>query len=1022
MSKVPALKTTSFKPFLYSLVVFLCVTLITQYLSYQQYLLAKDREHEALLRELGLVENRFRSILYNNITAANTLVIIHKDNTLEKNFDSIARRIIDRSKYIEAIQVTENNIIKYVYPRRGNENTLGLNTSADPMRDNEQRRAIEKNDIYFVGPRQLRNGGIGILGKAPVLSNGQVKGVIVVLTRLPTIMKALQLDSSNNSRFAYVLLKKKIGGGTESYPLTVARPGRNATSVHASIPEGDWQLQVSYSEYFHGAGFPNEFSFFSLLLSVISTMLVYKLLRTPYQLRREVTTKTHMLTERVKELSTIYRVNAILQNEKLGEEEMFLQIVALLPQGWQYPELCIASIYFDGRYYPEEKRSSSGINQVADFHLLDGRSGYIMVTYTVAVPEEEEGPFLQEERELINSLAEAIMIYFNKASYHRSLLQSEARFRGAFEHAAIGMAIVSLEGRWIMVNNALCNMVGYTETELLNITFRELTHPDDLGEDVKQLRRTLNGEQDSFCLEKRYLHKNGAFVSINLNAALIRDDDRRPMYFVSQIENITERVESQMKFRSLVEKSMVGVYILQKGRFSYVNPRVLLESGYSEEEMINMPIEQIVYKDDLELVTQNITSRMLGETDKVQYQIRAVRKDGTIIWMEMFGTITFFHGEPAVIGTMINVTDKKLYYDELARSNANIQSIFNNSAVTYLLMDTSYTVIAFNEQFHREYLKQTGTSAEAGKNFIALLPARRKEPLTAMFLKVLETLAPIDYEVIYGSEAEPSYIANTITPIIQNGKAIGMCISGFDITKRKQLELEREKMISDLLQRNSDLEQFAQIVSHNIRGPLSSILGLGNILEHSLTQEETMVALKGIRLSAQQLDNVIGDLNNVLQVRRELSEAKTNIDLEKLIADIRMSIEPMIKETHATISTDFSAIRELFTTKTYISSIFYNLITNSIKHAQKGSDPQIEIWSEKHKGHMIMYCKDNGIGIDLQKHRKKIFLLYQRVNFLAEGKGLGLYMAKTQVEMLGGKIDVESRLGVGSTFSITLPL
>ncbi|TLY73915.1 MAG: PAS domain S-box protein [Gammaproteobacteria bacterium] len=141
---------------------------------------------------------------------------------------------------------------------------------------------------------------------------------------------------------------------------------------------------------------------------------------------------------------------------------------------------------------------------------------------------------------------------------HTALRESEARFRGAFEFAAIGMALVALDGRWMRVNRALCGIVGYTAEELLATTFQAITHPDDLEADMEYMRQMLDGSRSHYDMEKRYFHKGGHIVWILLSVSLVRDDTGQPMYFVSQIQDITARkhaesqlVDSEFRYRTI---------------------------------------------------------------------------------------------------------------------------------------------------------------------------------------------------------------------------------------------------------------------------------------------------------------------------------------------------------------------------------------------------------------------------------------------------------------------------------------
>nr|CAA9441441.1 MAG: Sensor histidine kinase [uncultured Rubrobacteraceae bacterium] len=134
-----------------------------------------------------------------------------------------------------------------------------------------------------------------------------------------------------------------------------------------------------------------------------------------------------------------------------------------------------------------------------------------------------------------------------------ALRESEQRFKSSFEDASIGMALVSIEGRWLQVNQSLCEIVGYSEEELLNKTFQDITHPDDLETDLGYVHQLLAGEVRTYQMEKRYLHKLGHTVWILLNGSLVRDEGGEPLYFIGQIQDITKRKEAEEEIRRLNE-------------------------------------------------------------------------------------------------------------------------------------------------------------------------------------------------------------------------------------------------------------------------------------------------------------------------------------------------------------------------------------------------------------------------------------------------------------------------------------
>jgi signal transduction histidine kinase len=230
-----------------------------------------------------------------------------------------------------------------------------------------------------------------------------------------------------------------------------------------------------------------------------------------------------------------------------------------------------------------------------------------------------------------------------------------------------------------------------------------------------------------------------------------------------------------------------------------------------------------------------------------------------------------------------------------------------------------------------------------------------------------------------------------------------------------------DEAINNLLRRNRDLEQFANIVAHNIRSPLANIMGLNRLLSLDLSEEDKSAALRGINTSAEKLENVIRDLNDVLQVRKADAASRTEVNLEKIIQDIEHSISGMIEEKGAVIMYEFADSPVILTVRSYIQSILQNLITNALKYSRAGETPLVKIQAFKEGKYTVIRVSDNGIGIDLKKHGSNLFGLYKRFTDQAEGKGLGLYMVKSQVEALNGFIDVESEPGKGTEFIIRLP-
>jgi PAS domain S-box-containing protein len=280
-----------------------------------------------------------------------------------------------------------------------------------------------------------------------------------------------------------------------------------------------------------------------------------------------------------------------------------------------------------------------------------------------------------------------------------------------------------------------------------------------------------------------------------------------------------------------------------------------------------------------------------------------------------------------------------------------------------------------------------------------------------------------EYRIVHRDQSIRWVEAKAVPTLDANGKLIRIDGVVYDVGKRKTAELERDLITSDLTHRNKDLEQFTYIVSHNLRAPVANIMGLTSLLDITVGDSniETAELLHGLSVSIHTLDSVILDLNQILAVRTPGFEKKESVSLYTIVDDIRASIKHLIDKEHVVIDCDFEEVETVFALRSYIYSIFYNLILNSVKYKHTSRSPVISIKSTVHNNKTILLFKDNGKGIDLQRNGKEIFMLYKRFDTSVEGKGIGLYMIKTAIETLGGTISIESQLHKGSEFRVELP-
>ena len=241
-----------------------------------------------------------------------------------------------------------------------------------------------------------------------------------------------------------------------------------------------------------------------------------------------------------------------------------------------------------------------------------------------------------------------------------------------------------------------------------------------------------------------------------------------------------------------------------------------------------------------------------------------------------------------------------------------------------------------------------------------------------------------------------------------------------DVTEEKSKEKEKEQLIRELTQNNKDLKQFSYITSHNLRAPLSNLTGLLNLIEDiPIENTELKEMIGGFSKSTHLLNETINDLVKVIIIKDNPSIQKEKVLIKEVFENVFNQLSFLISINKPILKIELEEVTILNINKSYLESILLNLLTNSIKYRDPNKQLKVLISSKIVGENLILTFKDNGIGIDLERNRDKIFGLYQRFHNYPDSKGLGLYLVKSQVETMGGSIMVESEVNKGTTFTIT---
>ena len=237
-----------------------------------------------------------------------------------------------------------------------------------------------------------------------------------------------------------------------------------------------------------------------------------------------------------------------------------------------------------------------------------------------------------------------------------------------------------------------------------------------------------------------------------------------------------------------------------------------------------------------------------------------------------------------------------------------------------------------------------------------------------------------------------------------------------------EIEQQNKELMAsnfELVQKTNRIEQFAYTISHNLRAPIARLIGLVNLLGSAKSDDELRDLTDKTNISARELDRVVKDLSGIMQIQRLSTEVFNEIRFEDVLRKAKLVLEKEIMETGAQFEVNFE-METFFSLTPYVDNIFYNLISNSIKYRDPFRKPVIRISSKNDNGVVIEFS-DNGLGLDLGMYGENFFGLYKRFHFHVDGRGIGLYLVKTQIEMLGGTISVSSVKNGGTFFTVRLP-
>lgn len=634
---------------------------------------------------------------------------------------------------------------------------------------------------------------------------------------------------------------------------------------------------------------------------------------------------------------------------------------------------------------------------------------------------------------------------------------SEMRFEATFELAAIGIALVAPDGRWLRVNQSLCQIVGYTQDELLALTFQDITHPDDLHSDLKFVRQMLANEIRQYSLEKRYLRKDGSIFWINLSVALVRHADGSPDYFISVVEDIDQR--KAVEFALKESKTALQASQRLAGIGSWAWDVKTDHHVWSEEIYLiygrDSSLPPALYPEVQSYFTPQSWAKLAAAVDQcsvtgVPYECDAevVRPDDTHRWIiargeamrDAVGNVVSMHG------TVQDITERKNSELALRQSNERFSTIFQTSPIGIAIGRLS-----------------DGAFLDVNRSFEELLGYRREELLgktgadIGMWVNANERSAVLralsSEKVVQNVEAQFRKKSGDIIDIAYSGcyveiagaqQFVGM-VSDISLQKAARRMLESDKLHLESLV-NSRTEQlrlardaaetanraksaFLANMSHEIRTPMNAIVGLTHLMRQKNLETEQRERLGRIEVAAAHLLSIINDILDLSKIEAgRLELDPTNFALGSILDHVQSLIFEQARSKGLSIQTEGENIPLwLFGDVTRLRQALLNYAGNAIKFTEQGSIAlRVKVLEETQGTCLVRFeVEDTGIGISTDT-LPTLFEAFNQADVKTTrkygGTGLGLAITRRLARAMGGDAGAVSTVGRGSTFWFTAKL
>jgi protein-histidine pros-kinase len=575
------------------------------------------------------------------------------------------------------------------------------------------------------------------------------------------------------------------------------------------------------------------------------------------------------------------------------------------------------------------------------------------------------------------------------------------------------MALIDPDGAYVQVNDAMCRILGYPQNELVGTSVVESVHPEDVEAHRAQIQELRGGGRPSHMAEIRYRHRDGHLVWLRLHASVIGGRDGELRNFLFQVEDITdsklaiaELVASELRKAEMIDAMLDGMIVIDGNSvITEFNPAASRMFGYSRHEAVGADLAELLVPQRFRDVhrgglQRNLEGGVVGLSRRVE--MIAQRANGSEFAIELSLSRFEFGGAPFFSASIRDLSDR----DRLAESRALLTQVLEASPVMLFAFDIDGTITL------AEGRSLTGltTDAAVGGNVFDLV---RNIPEAMEHIQ--RGLAGESFVGQIDLPAHDLWLEVRYDPIRDHSdRIIGISGMAADISDRVRGQAARQE---------SDAKsQLVAVVNHEIRTPLNSILGFAELLQQPRTgplNEKQTRYLSNVDSAGRHLLALVNDLLDLSKIGAgEMGLELVDLNLAEIIEQAAGQVQPLVESRGLEIRIDAGGQLGVKGDRRRVLQILWNLLSNAIRHTPTGGI--ISVSGAATARGVAIVVADTGVGIPTDQ-LERIFEDYKQVGVATDGTGLGLPLSRRLAQLMNGDISVVSEVGVGSTFTISLP-